>query len=236
MTITGTHSPEGQETINSKLAEQRAQAIEKYYRGQMKKFDYQTKADSIEFTPKAIVQDWAMLKDSLAASASLTQEQKDQVLAVVDGSGGDFVTKERDLRKFPFYRKMLSEVYPKLRTAETEILSLVTKMPDAELFTVAKSIATGGSSDSLSGKELGYAATLTPDLTEKLAIYNAWAKQTDGWEAHNNVGATLRSKPKRTLTKRPWPSRWTKPLRTCKCPTPRRKTPRPTTTWPPPTR
>ncbi|MFM8912418.1 MAG: hypothetical protein ACKOE6_05780, partial [Flammeovirgaceae bacterium] len=41
VTITGTHSPEGLERINSKLSEERAAAIEKFYKAQMKKYDYQ---------------------------------------------------------------------------------------------------------------------------------------------------------------------------------------------------
>jgi hypothetical protein len=41
VTITGTHSPEGAERINTKLSEERAAAIEKFYRAQMKKYDYQ---------------------------------------------------------------------------------------------------------------------------------------------------------------------------------------------------
>src|SRR5574339_149428 len=48
VTITGTHSPEGAERINSRLSPDRAAAIEKYYRQQMKKYDYQQQADEIK--------------------------------------------------------------------------------------------------------------------------------------------------------------------------------------------
>ncbi|MBC7923733.1 MAG: hypothetical protein H7Z75_21875 [Ferruginibacter sp.] len=190
VSLTGTHSPEGAETINEKLADQRAKAIEKYYRGQLKKFDYRDAADSIEFITKAIVQDWTMFKDTLATYESVTQEQKDQIQAVVDGSGGSFVEKERQLKSLASYRKLLNEVYPKLRTAETEILSLVAKKPDNEILALAQQVAGGtASADTLNDLELGYAATLTPDLNEKRAIYEAYTKKTDGWQAHNNFGA-----------------------------------------------
>ncbi|MES2731599.1 MAG: tetratricopeptide repeat protein [Bacteroidota bacterium] len=190
VTLTGTHSPEGEETINEKLADERAKSIEKFYRGQLKKFDYKKAADSIEFVTKAIVQDWTMFKDTLTAYNGITQEQKDQIAAVVDGGAGSFVEKERELKKLPFYAKLMKDVYPKLRTAETEILSLVPKRPDAEISALASQIASGGASaDTLNDKELGYAATLTPDLNEKKAIYEAWMKKTDSWEAHNNFGA-----------------------------------------------
>ena len=49
VTITGTHSPEGRERINSKLSEERAAEIEKFYREEMKKYDYQNVADEIKF-------------------------------------------------------------------------------------------------------------------------------------------------------------------------------------------
>jgi outer membrane protein OmpA-like peptidoglycan-associated protein len=65
VTITGTHSPEGTETINSDLSENRAKAIEKYYRAQMKRYDYKGMADSIEFILKPVIQDWSEFKDAL---------------------------------------------------------------------------------------------------------------------------------------------------------------------------
>jgi len=165
VTLTGTHSPEGAETINEKLADQRAKAIEKYYRGQLKKFDYKNAADSIEFVTKAIVQDWTMFKDTLAVTPVVTQEQKDQILSIVDGGSGGFVEKEKELHRLPVYGKLMNQVYPKLRTAETEILSLVAKKSDAEISALASQIASGSASpDTLNDKELGYAGTLTPDL------------------------------------------------------------------------
>jgi len=65
VTLTGTlHSPEGAETINEKLADQRAKAIEKILPGSVEKFDYKNAADPIEFVrTKAIVQDWTMFAD-----------------------------------------------------------------------------------------------------------------------------------------------------------------------------
>jgi len=189
VTLTGTHSPEGAETINERLAEQRAKAIEKYYRGQLKKYDYKKAADSIEFVTKAIVQDWTMFKDTLATYTGITQEQKDQVISTIEG-GSSFVEKEKELKRFPFYGKLMKDVYPKLRTAETEILSLMTKKPDAEISALASQIVSGSAKpDVLNEKELGYAASLTPDLSEKLALYDALMTKTDSWQSHNNYAA-----------------------------------------------
>ena len=43
--------------------------------------------------------------------------------------------------------------------------------------------------DTLSFEELMYAATLTPSLEEKAAIYEAATKKGSNWNAHNNLGA-----------------------------------------------
>jgi outer membrane protein OmpA-like peptidoglycan-associated protein len=137
VTVTGTHSPEGAERVNSRLSENRAQAIEKYYRGKMKSYNYKKKADSVEFVLKPVIQDWQQLKDTLAATDILSEDQEQQILSVIDGSG-DFEQKEDQLHKMPFYRTLLNQVYPKLRTAQTEILTLMEKKPDNEIAVLAK--------------------------------------------------------------------------------------------------
>lgn len=189
VSITGTHSPEGAERINSKLSEERAKAIEKYYRGKMKQYDYRKRADSIEFVLKPVIEDWAQMKDTLAATDVLTQEQKDQVSSIVDGPG-EFEEKEGQLERLPFFNKLLKTVYPKLRTAQTEILTLMEKKPDSEISVLAKRIVEGrDSAGVLNEKEIAHAATLTPDLEEKRGIYEAAAKRYDSWQAHNDLGA-----------------------------------------------
>jgi tetratricopeptide (TPR) repeat protein len=55
---------------------------------------------------------------------------------------------------------------------------------------LAKQITTGQAGiDTLSFEELMYAATLTPSLEEKTAIYEAATKKGSNWNAHNNLGA-----------------------------------------------
>ena len=74
---------------------------------------------------------------------------------------------------------------------QTEILTLKPKKSEAEISVLAKAIAEGNArpGDSLSDKELAFAATLTPILKEKEAIYLAATKKNDSWQAHNNLGA-----------------------------------------------
>lgn len=189
VTVTGTHSPEGAERVNSRLSENRAQAIEKYYRGKMKTYQYREQADSIEFVIKPIIEDWAMLRDTLAGTDVLTEEQESQILSVIDGEGS-FEEKEDQLHKLPFYRKLLTQVYPKLRTAQTEILTLQEKKPDSEISVLAKQMAAGTADTSaLNTEELAWAATLTPDVNEKITIYEVAVKKNDSWQAHNDLAA-----------------------------------------------
>ncbi len=189
VTITGTHSPEGAERINKRLSQDRATAIEKYYRAQMKKYDYKGMADSINFILKPIVEDWAEFKTALAAYDGITSDEKSAYLNIVN-SGGTFVDQERQLKKLPTYRKVFKDVYPGLRTAKTEILTIKEKKTDAEISVLAKQITQGQmKADTLSFEEMMYAATLTPSLDEKAAIYTAATKKGSNWNAHNNLGA-----------------------------------------------
>ncbi len=189
VTVTGTHSPEGAERINSKLSPDRAAAIEKFYRDQMKKYDYQDMAKDIQFVLKPVIRDWAEFKTALAAYEGISSEEKAEYLNIING-GGTFEDQEKQLSRLKTYRKVFKDVYPTLRTAKTEILTVKDKKTDAEISVLAKQITTGQvSSDTLSFEELMYSATLTPSLEEKVAIYEAATKKGTNWNAHNNLAA-----------------------------------------------
>lgn len=189
VTITGTHSPEGLERINSKLSEERAAAIEKFYRAQMKKYDYQGAAADVKFILKPIVDDWSEFKTALAAYNAISADEKTALLNVVN-NGATFEEQEKQLKKLAGYNKVFKDVYPSLRAAKTEILTIKAKKTDAEMSVLAKQITTGQAGiDALSFEELMYAATLTPSLEEKTSIYEAATKKGSNWNAHNNLGA-----------------------------------------------
>ncbi len=189
VTVTGTHSPEGAERINSKLSQQRGEAIEKFYRQQMKKYDYKGAADSINFIVKPVVESWDEFKAALEKYDGISSDEKSEVLNVVNGAGS-FEDKEDALHKLSSYKKIFKNVYPDLRTAQTEILTVKEKKTNAEIAVLAKSITNGSvSADTLSDEELSFAATLTPTLSEKESIYTAATKKNDSWSSHNNLGA-----------------------------------------------
>jgi Flp pilus assembly protein TadD/outer membrane protein OmpA-like peptidoglycan-associated protein len=190
VTITGTHSPEGAERINTKLSEERAAAIEKFYRAEMKKYDYKGAADSIKFILKPVVDDWTEFKNALAAYDGITSDEKSEYLNIING-GGSFEDQEKQMKKLKTYNKVFSKVYPGLRAAKTEILTIKEKKTDAEISVLAKQITSGSAqAEALSFEEMMYAASLTPSTEEKAAIYEAATKKGSNWNAHNNLGAS----------------------------------------------
>jgi len=189
VTITGTHSPEGTERINSGLSQERAAAIEKWYREMMKKYDYKGMADEVKFVLKPVVEDWTELKAKLSNYQGIGTADKTQITNIINGSG-TFEEKEKALQALSVYKTLLEKVYPELRTAKTEVLTVKVKRPNPEIAVLAKQIAQGSiSADSLSNAELLFGASLTPSLSEKEAIYKASIKKQDAWVAHNNLGA-----------------------------------------------
>jgi tetratricopeptide (TPR) repeat protein len=189
VSITGTHSPEGSERINSDLSKNRAEIIEKYYRQMMERYDYMGAADEIKFVLKPVVEDWTAFKAALEKYDGVDQAAKSEILNIVNGSSS-FEAKEDALHKLASYRTIFKDIYPDLRAAKTEILSVIEKRSDAEISVLAKQIAQGKlPADTLSYGELAYAAYLTPSLKEKAAIYEATVKTYDNWAAHNNLGA-----------------------------------------------
>ncbi len=190
VTITGTHSPEGTERINSKLSNDRAAVIEAFYRKQMDKYDYKGTADSIKFILKPIVDDWNGLKAALATYEGISEDSKSEMLNIINGPGA-FEDKEKALRNVNGYKNVFKNVYPGLRSAKTAILNVKEKKTDAEIAVLAKGIVDGSASaDTLSIEELMYAASLTPDLSEKEGIYKAAITKADSWNAHANLAAT----------------------------------------------
>jgi hypothetical protein len=147
-------------------------------------------ADSIKFIQKPIVDDWTEFKNALAAYTGINDSDKSAYLNIIN-SPSSFTEQENQLKKLPTYKKVFKDVYPGLRTAKTEILTIKVKKTDAEISVLAKQITQGqAQADQLSFEELMYAGSLTPSLEEKAAIYEAATKKGTNWNAHNNLGAT----------------------------------------------
>ena len=187
--IIGAHSPEGSTKINEALAGKRGGTIEKYYREQMDKYDYKDEAGNIAFNIKPVVEDWSSLRDALNSTDAISASDKSSISSIING-GGSFVDKEKALSKLSSYKTLMKDVYPDLRTAITEVITVINKKPNNEILAIAQNIVNGSASgDALTHDELLFAAGLTPDLKEKAAIYQAAVKWGGSWKAHSDFGS-----------------------------------------------
>jgi tetratricopeptide (TPR) repeat protein len=190
ISVIGQHSPEGTETKNANLANERSVVIEKYVKSRMTHYKQDSVVNTIQFVTKGDIKDFEPMKAAIVKDTKLAPEQKDELLNIINGSG-DFTSKQQQIEKLPYYNKLvLAQLYPSLRTARTEIWTVKPKKTDAQISLLAGQISTGKvSMDTLTAEELSYAGTLTPILSEKVAIYEALVKKTDNWAAYNNLGA-----------------------------------------------
>lgn len=190
VTITGSHSPEGSTEVNTKLANKRPEAVQKYYEYLLKRYKVEEE-NAPQFVTKPVVENWTAFKAILKDSDKFTDAEKDEIMSVVNGSG-DFVSKQLKLQSLASYKKLFRYVYPPLRNAKSEILQIQAKLTDAEIQSRAASISEGQMGlDSLSTAELLYAANLATDLDAKVKIYEAAIRKDDSPIAHNNLGATF---------------------------------------------
>ncbi|MBW8050981.1 MAG: hypothetical protein FVQ77_11720 [Cytophagales bacterium] len=185
VSIIGSHSPEGAETVNTNLAGDRAKVMENYYRQKMDEYDYKDESKgSIQFVLTPVIRDWTSLKKGIGKS-DISGEQKAEIDAIIDGEG-TFEEKEKKLQKLSFYSKLMDEVYPPLRVARCEIVSKKAAKADYEIDLDASDTAKAGD---LTDAEIVKAGSLTPSLTEKEKLYKNAIDKTDSWQAYNNLGA-----------------------------------------------
>jgi tetratricopeptide (TPR) repeat protein len=155
----------------------------------MDKYDYQDQASQIRFIQKPIIDDWTELKSMLASYSNISSSDKSEWNNIINGTGS-FEQKEKQLQKLSTYKEVFKNIYPNLRTAKTEVLTVKPKKSPEQIASLAVQIANGSTSaDQLSVEELAYAAAKNPSLEEKKKIYEAAAKKNDTWAIHNNLGA-----------------------------------------------
>ncbi len=189
VTITGSHSPEGPERVNTDLAKDRPARVESLYSEMMDRYDYKGMAEDIEFIIKPVIRSWDPFKEMFNDYDKISSSEKQQWLDIINGAG-TFEEKEDRLHDLDSYQKVFDDIYPDLRFAKTEILKVKDKKTDAEIAVLAKMIVDGEApADTLIYGEMAYAAHLTPALAEKEAIYLAATKQYPHFASHNNLGA-----------------------------------------------
>lgn len=187
ISINGWASPEGEETFNDNLSGKRAEAAKKEILKDFekmrkdKKNPFNVPAD-ITFSTAGNGPDWNGFMKQVEAS---DLKEKNTVMNVVNSA--DPKKKEEEIRNMILiYPQIEEKLLPPLRRAEVVVSVFEPKKTAEEIAALAVS-----KPESLTDKELLYAATLTEDIKTQQKIYRAAAQlYPDNYRAHNNAGVT----------------------------------------------
>jgi tetratricopeptide (TPR) repeat protein len=197
ITINGWASPDGEETFNVGLSENRAKTGNTYMIDHFKswvkdaeknnkdKKDVKAKVDAagkdINFVINHHGPDWNGFLTAVKAS---NIKDKDKILNVINSTGND-KKKEQEIRNMiVIYPELEQNLLPPLRRAEISANAYEKKFTDEELSKLAIS-----NPDKLTVEELLYAATLASNNDTKVTIYENAAKlYPNNWKTLNNAG------------------------------------------------
>lgn len=177
-------SPDGEETINSGLSENRAKNAARVIGDQFKsaKIEAAKNADFIKTanTPE----DWDGFK-SLMQQSDI--KDKDLIIRVLE-MYSDPVQREKEIKNLAAtYKEVADKILPQLRRAIITINAEEPSRTDEQITALVSSAP-----DSLSVEEILYAATLTTDLDKKLNAYKAAQRvYAQDWRGFNNAAYVL---------------------------------------------
>jgi Flp pilus assembly protein TadD len=174
-------SPDGALELNEKLSGNRGESAERYLTRTLKQlkiegYDVEGFLKSVE-----TAEDWDGFKKLMEASSIQDKELILRVLSMYS----DPAVREKEIKNMAqAYEAIKVDVLPQLRRSQLSIEAEKIGYSDEQLAVLSKK-----SPESLNLEEILYAATLTNDLNEKLAIYQAAAnKYPDCYRAKNNIG------------------------------------------------
>lgn len=185
-------SPEGEESRNQNLSDNRAKTALKYFNSAYDKVvkdmarKMKVKASTIkqEITPnvESMGEDWDKF---LADLRSSDIADKNTIINVIS-SHQDRASREQEIRNMTvIYKEIEDEILPPLRRAEIKVEFLEPKKTDEEIAQLSLTAP-----DSLKLEELLYAATLTEDKDNQLKIYlSATTVYPEDFRGFNNAAA-----------------------------------------------
>lgn len=183
MEVSAYASPDGELSLNTNLAENRAKesasAMMKMFKDKNLKLDTATK--EAFYTKVTTAEDWDGFKKAMEASSVPDKELILRVLTMYP----DGETREKEIKNLAAtYTEVAEKILPQLRRSVLTLKADEKSRTDEQISTLAASAP-----DSLSVEEILYAATLTTDVNAKLDIYKkAEAKYGSDWRTANNVG------------------------------------------------
>ena len=174
--VAGYASPDGEQGLNEKLADARQAKAEKYLAKQLKKAKVNAEIES-----NVTAEDWAGFQKAMEASNIQDKELVLRVLSMYT----DPEERETQIKNLSaVYKTIANEILPALRRSRLILTTDLIGKSDEEIAALAKN-----DPRALSVDELLYAATLTQDAAEKMALYT---KATEifpqDYRAYNNIG------------------------------------------------
>ena len=173
--VSGYASPDGAQNLNENLAKNRQKAAQNFLSKDLKKNKVKANIAS-----NITAEDWEGFQKAMEES---NMQDKDLVLRVLS-MYSDPEEREAQIKNLSsVYGTIADEILPALRRSRLILTTDLIGKSDDEIRDLAKN-----DPSQLSVEELLYAATLTNDKQEKIAIYNKAAEQFNDYRAWNNMG------------------------------------------------
>lgn len=174
--VAGYASPDGEQGLNEKLADARQAKSQKYLAKQLKKAKVDATIES-----NVTAEDWAGFQEAMEKSNIQDKELVLRVLSMY----ADPEEREAQIKNLSaVFKTIADEVLPALRRSRLILTTDLIGKSDEEIATLAKNDAAA-----LNVEELLYAATLTANANEKLAIYKKVTElYANDYRGYNNLG------------------------------------------------
>lgn len=174
--VSGYASPDGGVKLNSTLADARQANAQKYLQKQLKKNKVKAEIES-----SVTAQDWEGFQKAMEES---NIQDKDLVLRVLS-MYSDPEERETQIKNLSaVYKTIADEILPELRRSRLILTTDLIGKSDEEIAELAKNDPA-----SLNVEELLYAATLTKDANEQMAIYKKAVELfPNDYRGYNNMG------------------------------------------------
>ena len=173
--VAGYASPDGAQDLNEKLAKNRQKVAQDFLKRDLKKNKLNNAIES-----NITAEDWDGFQKAMENS---NMQDKDLVLRVLS-MYSDPEEREAQIKNLSsVYGTIADEILPALRRSRLILTTDLIGKSDDEIRELAKNDPA-----QLSVEELLYAATLTNDKAEKMAIYQKAADQFNDYRAWNSLG------------------------------------------------
>ena len=173
--VAGYASPDGSQSLNERLAKNRQKVSEDFIKKDLKKNKVQNAVEA-----NMTAEDWDGFQKAMENS---NMQDKDLVLRVLS-MYSDPEERESQIKNLSsVYGSIADDILPALRRSRLVLTTDLIGKSDEEI----KELVANDPSQ-LNVEEMLYAATLTEDKNEKLAIYQKAADQFNDYRAWNNMG------------------------------------------------